>query len=118
MLHPFTANAAADALSRFSQQSQDEEEELRAENGQILYYLQNSLTNASLAGFSLLSSSSLPSNLYQILICGTYILPQLRQFWQGLQKELAQEGPYVVENMRLRLHKLQAKDDHARKLRA
>ena len=102
------ANAAADALSRFSQRSQDEEDELQAENGRILHRLQNSLTNASLAGFSLSasSSSSLPSHLHQVLICGTYVLPQLRQFWQGLQKELAQEGLYVVGGMRLRLQEL------------
>ena len=56
------ANAAADALSRFPQRSQDEEDELRAENGRILHCLQNSLTNASLAGLSLLFS--LPSHLH------------------------------------------------------
>ena len=114
------ANAAADALSKFPQRSQDEENELQAENGRILHRLQNSLTNASLAGLSLSasSSSSLPSHLHQVLICGTYVLPQLQQFWQGLQKELAQEGPYVVESMRLRLHKLQAKDKQAQKTRA
>ena len=113
------ANTAADALSRFPQRSQDEKDELRAENGRILHCLQNSLTNASLAGLSLLtpSSFSLSSYLHQVLICGTYILPQLRQFWQGLQKELAQERPYIVGGMRLRLHKLQAKDEKARKLR-
>ena len=33
------ANAAADALSRFHQKSQDEEEKLRAENGQIFHRL-------------------------------------------------------------------------------
>ena len=86
------ANAAADALSRFPQRSQDEEDELRAENGQILHCLQNSLTNASLAGLSL--PPSLPSHLHQLLICGTYVLPQLRHFWEGLQRELASEGPY------------------------
>ena len=43
------ANAAADALSRFPQRSQNEEEEFQAENGRILYRLQNSLTNANLA---------------------------------------------------------------------
>ena len=50
------ANAVADALSRFLQKSQDKEDELQAKNGQIFYYLQNSLTNTSLAGLSLLSS--------------------------------------------------------------
>ena len=52
------ANAAADALSRFSQRNQNEEDELRSENGQIFYCLQNSLTNASLAGLSLSSKAS------------------------------------------------------------
>ena len=112
------ANAVADALSRFPQRSQDEEKELQAENGQILHCLQNSLTSASLAGLNLSSSSSFPSQLHQVLICGTYVLPQLQQFWQGLRKELAQEGPYIVGGMRLRLHKLQAKDKYACKLRA
>ena len=60
--HQGKANTAADALSRFPQKSEDEEDELQAENGQILYRLQNSLTNASLAGLSLLSS--LPSYLH------------------------------------------------------
>ena len=63
------ANAAADALSRFSQRSQNEEEELRAENDQIFHRLQNSLTSASLA-----SLSFRPSHLHQVFICGTYVL--------------------------------------------
>ena len=111
------ANAAADALSRFLQRSQDEEKELRAENGQILHRLQNSLTNASLASLSL---SSRPSHLHQVLICGTYVLPQLRHFWDGLRRELASEDPYKasIGGMRLRLHELQAEDKQARKLRA
>ena len=80
------ANAAADALSRFSQRSKDKEDELRAENNQIIHGLQNSLTNASLAELSLLtsSSSSLPSHLHQVCIFETYVLLQLQQFWQGL----------------------------------
>ena len=112
------ANVAADALSRFPQRSQDEEDELRAENGRILHRLQNSLTNASLAGLSFLSS--LPSHLHQVLICGTYVLPQLRHFWDGLRKELASEGPYKasIGGMRLRLQELQGEDKQARKLRA
>ena len=79
-------NAAANALSRFPQKSQHEENKLQAENGQILYHLQNSLTNASLAGlsFSVSPSSSLPSHLHQVIICETYVLPQPRQFWDGL----------------------------------
>ena len=104
------ANAAADALSRFPQRSQDEEDELRAENGRILHRLQNLLTNASLAGLSF--PSSLPSHLHQVLICGTYVLPQLRHFWDGLRKELASKGSYKasIGGMRLRLQELQSKD--------
>ena len=94
------ANVAADALSKFPQRSQDEEQELQAKNSQIFHCLQNSLTSANLASFSA------PSHLHQVLICGTYVLPQLRQFCNGLQKELAQERPYVIGGMRLRLHKL------------
>ena len=112
------ANAAANALLRFLQRSQDKEDKLRAENGQILHCLQNSLTNASLAGLSL--PPSLPSHLYQVLICGTYVLPQLRHFWDGLRRELASEGPYKasIGGMRLRLQELQSEDKQARKLRA
>ena len=97
------ANAAADALSRFPQRSQDEKDELRAENGQILHYLQNSLTNASLAGLSLPSSFLL--HLYQDLIYGIYVPPQFCHFWDGLQRELAFEGPYKasIGGIKLRL---------------
>ena len=108
------ANAAADALSRFPQRSQDEEDELRAENGRILHRLQNSLTSANLA------SLSAPSHLHQVLICVTYVLSQLRYFWDGLRKELASENPYTasIGGMRLRLYELHAEDKQARKLRA
>ena len=106
------ANTAADALSRFAQRSQDEEEELWAENGRIFHRLQNSLISANLANFFA------PSHLHQVLICGTYVLPRLQQFWNDLREELAQERPYVVGGMRLRLHKLQEEDEYARKLRA
>ena len=108
------ANAAADALLRFPQRSQDEEEELRAENGWILHRLQNSLTSANLA-----SLSSRPSHLHQILICATYVLPQLREFWGSLQSKLLDESLYTasIGGMRLKLYELQAKDKHARKLR-
>ena len=105
------ANAAVDALSRFPQRSQDKKEELRAENGWIFYWLQNSLTSTNLTSLSALSY------LHQVLICGTYVLSRLRLFWNGLREKLAQEGPYVG-SMRLRLHKLQAKDEDACKLRA
>ena len=76
------ANTAADALSRFFQRSQDEEKELQAKNGRILYHLQNSVTSASLAGLSLLASSLsfFLSHLHQVFIYRTYVLPQLREF--------------------------------------
>ena len=108
-------NAVTDALSRFPQRSQDEVKELRAENGQIFHCLQNLLTSASLASFS-----SRPSHLHQVFICGTYVLPQLREFWNSLRTELSSKGPYTasIGGMRLRLHELQAEDEHARKLRS
>ena len=116
--HQGKANAAADALLRFLKRNQDEEKELQAENGRILHRLQNLLTNASLAGLSF--SSFLQSHLHQVLIYRTYVLPQLRHFWNGLRGELASECPYIasISGMRLRLYKLQAKDKQARKLRA
>ena len=73
------ANATADALLKFSKKSQDEEKELRAETSRILHRLQNLLTSASLA-----SLSSRPSHLHQVFICGTYVLPQLREIWGSL----------------------------------
>ena len=107
------ANAAADALSRFPQKSQDEENKLRAENGQIFHCLQNSLTNASLARLSFSFSSSLLLHLHQVLICEMYVLPQLREFWNSFRSKLSSKGPYTVRigGMRLRLHELQIKDE-------
>ena len=101
------ANAVADALSRFPQKNQDNKKQLWAENGQILYRLQNSLTSANLASFSA------PSHLHQVFICGTYVLPQLRHFWNGLQRELASANPYTanIGGMRLKLHELHAEDE-------
>ena len=100
---------------RFPQRNQNEKEELQAENSQIFHQLQNSLTSASLA--SLLSS--LLSHLHQVLICKTYILSQLHHFWDGLRRKLASKSPYIasIAGMRLRLHKLQAKDKQVRKLK-
>ena len=69
--HQGKANVAADALSQISQRNQNEKDELRAENGQILHRLQNLLTNPSLASLSLFA----PLHLHQVLICGTYVLP-------------------------------------------
>ena len=116
------ANAAADALSRYPQRSPAEEEDLRAENTKILHRLQSSLTNASLSGLTLSNSS--PSSsllpLHQVLVCGTHVLPQLRQFWNTFQSELVDEGPYKasIGGMRLRLQELQQEDNFAQKARA
>ena len=113
------ANGAADALSRFPQRSHDEEEKLRAENTQILHRLQTSLTNASLSGLSLNSAIDL-SPLHRVLICGTHVLPQLRQFWDTFQAELADEDLYKasIGGMRLRLSELQKLDPKAQKLKS
>ena len=113
------ANGAVDALSRFLQRSQDEEEKLRAENTQILYRLQTSLTNASLSGLSLNSATDL-SPLHRVLICGTHVLPQLRQFWDTFRTELADENPYKasIGGMRLRLSELQESDPEAQELKS
>ena len=56
---------------------------------------------------------------HQVLICGTYALPQLRRFWNDLQTELADERPYKasIGSMRLRLQELQETDSEAQELR-
>ncbi len=115
------ANAAADTLSRFPQRSQAEKKTLRAENSQILHRLQSSLTNASLAGLSLSghTTGTNLSMLHHVLICRTYVLPRLCQFWKGLRGELASEKAYQasVGGIRLRLPELQAKDQLVGKIR-
>ena len=52
---------------------------------------------------------SLPSNLYQVLVYKTYILPQLCHFWDILQRELASKDPYKanIGGIRLRFLKMQ-----------
>ena len=69
--HQGKANGAVDALSRYSQQSAEEEEIIWVENVKILHHLQSLLTNTSLSSFSTLVKL-LP--LYRVLICGTYVL--------------------------------------------
>ena len=81
------ANGAADALSRFPQRSSYEEEDLRAENTQILHWLQSSLTNASISATS--SSSLIP--LHQVLICETHVL--LRYFGSGIRSAAGKRRP-------------------------
>ena len=113
------ANKAADALSRFSQRSLDEEEKLWAENTQIFHCLQFSLTKVSLSGFSL-SGPSLGSepnllSLHRVVICGTHLLPQLHHFSGTFWTELADESPYTasIGRIRLRLAELQKSDEEA-----
>ena len=111
------ANGAADALSRFPRRSINEEEKLWAENTQFFHCLQSSLTRASLLGLST-SAKLLP--LYRILICRTYVLPQLCEFWTDIQIKLADENLYKasIGGMRLRLLKLLKSDAEAQKVRA
>ena len=107
------ANRAADVLLQYPQQNAKEKATLQAKNTKILHRLYSSLANVS--GLSL----DVPSPLYQILVCGTAILPQLWRFWDSFQSEIANEGPYNVSigAMRLRLLDLQGDDNHAKKLR-
>ena len=106
------ANGAADALSRYPQQSAEEEKTLCTENIKILYHLQSSLAKVS----GLLTSHLCP--LHQVLICETTVLPQLRQFWDSLRSEIALESPYAnIGGIRLRLPELQDNDKEAKALR-
>ena len=108
------ANGAADALFRYPQRSTEEEETLRSENVKILHRLQSSL--AKVFG---LSTSQL-SPLLQIFICGTTVFPQLNQFWNSLQGEIALDSPYIanIRGMRLRLSELQENNKEAKLLRS
>ncbi len=56
--------------------------------------------------------------LYQVLICGTVVLPQLLQFWNTLQSKLAAESPYntSIRGMRMRLPELYNDDKEVMKL--
>ncbi len=116
------ANAAADTLSHFPQRSQIKDETLKNDNSQIFHHLQTSLTRANITGVSF-SGLALAANLfplYQVLICGTHVRPQLCQFWTQLRGQLAQEEPYQqvsIGCLRLRLLELQLEDQEAQKIR-
>ena len=90
---------------------------MQTENIWIFHKLQFSLTNVSLSGLSISVELLL---LHQFLICGTHVLPQLRQFWDTFQAKLGDEGPYQVSigATRLRLLELQELNDEAQKIRA
>ena len=57
--------------------------------------------------------------LYQILICGTTVLPQLCQFWDSLLTNIARDSPYItnIGGMKLRLFELQENVEEAKLLR-
>ena len=71
------ANGAVDTLSRYPQWSAEEKETLRAKNTKILHQLQSLL--AQVSGLNV-GKQQVLSPLYQVLICGTVVLPQLCQF--------------------------------------
>ena len=56
---------------------------------------------------------------HQILICGTYTLPELRRFWTTFWTEFANERLYKasIGNMRLRLQKLKEANSEVQELR-
>ena len=115
------ANRAANALCRFLQRTLDKEKKLPAKTTQILHCLQFSLMKASLSGLSLgLGSEPDLLPLYQVLICSTHVLPQLRHFWDTFWTELANKSPYTanIGGIRLRLAELQESDVKAQKIRA
>ena len=74
------------------------------------------MTNASLSG---LNTSAELLLLQQVLIYGTYVLPQLHQFWDTFWAKLGAEGLYWVRisAMRLKLSELQKSDNEAWKIR-
>ena len=108
-------NEAVDALFQYPQRSDEEEDAFQAENIKIVYFLQFSLTNASLSGLTL----SEPSSLHQILVCRTHVLSKLCQFWNSLQSNIARDSPFIanIRGMRLQLSKLQENDKEAKLLR-
>ena len=112
------ANAATNTLSLFFRRSQSVEEKLRAENTQILHRLYSSLSKISLSSLSLSghNTGSQAKNLlplYQVLICGTYILPMICQFGEELRRELAGNRPYqqaCIADLRLQLSELKVEN--------
>ena len=117
--HQNKANGTADAHFCFLQRSHNKEEKLWAKNTQVFHRLQTSLTNASLSGLSLNSAIDL-SPLHRVYICGTHVLPQLRQFWGKFRMKLADKNPYKACTgcMRLRLSELQESDPKGSELKS
>ena len=99
------ANGTVDALSWYPQRSAEEKKTLQAENVKILHRLQSLLNNASLSGLTFFKPNLLP--LHQILVCRTHVLPQLNQFCNSLQSDIAQDGTFAnIEGMNLQLPEL------------
>ena len=91
------ANGAADALSQYTQQSAEKKETLRARNIKILHRLELLLARISRLLMSRLSP------FYQVLICGTTVLPQFYQFWESLWSKIAQKCPNIANIGGIRL---------------
>ena len=110
------ANGAADALSWYPQRNVEKENTLQVENVKILHCLQFSLSNTS---FLSLSTSAELSPLHWVFICGTYVLPQLRQLWSNMRTNIAQDSLYIanIGDMRLQLSKLQENDKETKLFR-
>ena len=79
----------------------------------MFYSLHFSLTNALILGLYTTVSSF--SSQYQVWICKTYTLLQLRRFWNIFQIDLAIKGLYKasINNMRFRLQELQEANSKA-----
>ena len=105
-------------MSQYLQQSAEEENTLRAENIKILHRLQSLLTNANLSSLKL-SEPSL-SSLHQVLVCRTYVSPQLYQFWNSPQSDIAQDIPYItnIKDIKLQLSELQENGKEAKLLKS
>ena len=67
-----------------------------------------------------ISGLTVLSPLHQVFICRIVVLLQLPQFWDIIQSELADEGPYTVniKGMRITSSELQDDDKEAKKLRS
>lgn len=105
--HQNKVNEVGEVLSQFLYKSPEEKNISQAKNIMILHCLQSSLTNTSLFGLNFQLKASLLS-IYQVYICGIYVLPQLCQFWDLFQDKLTNKKLYTtnIGSMRLSLPKL------------
>ncbi len=79
------------------------------------------MSGLNILGISVLGiKQQVLSLLHQVLIYGTVVLLQLRQFWNILWTKLATEDSYTtnIEGMRMKLSKLQDDDKKIMKLRS